>query len=104
MHYQKHVFFCLNQKENDKKCCMDADSATMHAYAKARVREYPELQHIRINKSGCLGRCSLGPSVVIYPEGIWYTYRTEADIDVIIEEHLLRGNIVQRLLMVPEAD
>lgn len=54
---------------------------------------------IRVSKSGCLGRCSSGPCIVIYPEGVWYTYSSFADIDEIIEKHLVAGRIVEQLLI-----
>ena len=42
---------------------------------------------IRVNKSLCLDRCEEGPICVVYPEGTWYTYVDESDIDEIIESH-----------------
>tara|TARA_B100000953_G_scaffold196436_1_gene161875 strand:+ start:61 stop:1251 length:1191 start_codon:yes stop_codon:yes gene_type:complete len=56
---------------------------------------------VRINKSGCLERCELGPTMVIYPEGVWYTYSSEADIDEILARHVLGGELVDRLLLEP---
>jgi len=52
---------------------------------------------IRVNKALCMDRCEEGPICVVYPEGIWYTYVDESDIDEIIESHLLNGNPVERL-------
>lgn len=52
---------------------------------------------VRVNKSGCLDRCSEGPVAVVYPEGVWYTYADRDDIDEIVEEHLLNGRVVERL-------
>jgi (2Fe-2S) ferredoxin len=52
---------------------------------------------VRINTAGCLDRCAEGPVVVIYPEETWYTYVDQADLDEIIEEHLVRGHPVDRL-------
>ena len=52
---------------------------------------------VRVNKAGCLDRCAAGPVAVVYPEGVWYTYVDEQDIDEIIEEHLQRGRVVERL-------
>lgn len=54
---------------------------------------------IRVSKSGCLGRCSEGPCIVIYPEAVWYTYASKADIDEIINSYLLAGQPVERLLL-----
>jgi (2Fe-2S) ferredoxin len=54
---------------------------------------------IRVSKSGCLGRCAEGPCIVIYPEGLWYTYSSFADIDEIIENYLLNGKMVEHLVI-----
>jgi (2Fe-2S) ferredoxin len=70
-------------------------------YAKAKIKELGLAGRgkVRVNSAGCLDRCEEGPAVVVYPEGIWYTYVDEMDIDEIIEEHLAAGRIVERLLM-----
>ena len=59
---------------------------------------------VRVNKAGCLDRCELGPVLVIYPEGVWYHYKTKEDVDEIVETHLVNGNIVERLVVTPEQD
>ncbi|NBQ00230.1 MAG: (2Fe-2S) ferredoxin domain-containing protein, partial [Proteobacteria bacterium] len=50
-----------------------------------------------INKSGCLDRCELGPIMVIYPDGIWYSFKNSKDIDEILNSHLLNNKVVERL-------
>ena len=67
---------------------------------KSRVKELG-LEDIRINQSGCLERCELGPSMVIYPEGVWYTYKSTDDVDEIIDRHIMGGGRVERLMMAP---
>jgi len=57
---------------------------------------------VRINQAGCLDRCELGPVMVIYPEGVWYAYRTQADVDEIIQTHLIEGGRVERLMLNPD--
>ena len=100
-HYEKHLFFCVNQKADGKKCCQDADAMVMCQYAKQKLKALARhgKGQFRVSHSGCLGRCAQGPSLVIYPEGIWYTYQNKTDIDEIICEYLLKGNVVTRLLM-----
>ncbi len=50
-----------------------------------------------MNKAGCLDRCDEGPVMVVYPEGVWYTYVDISDVDEIIDSHLVGGEIVERL-------
>ena len=52
---------------------------------------------VRVNKAGCLDRCELGPVCVVYPEGTWYTYIDEEDVDEIIDKHIINGKLVDRL-------
>jgi (2Fe-2S) ferredoxin len=52
---------------------------------------------VRINKSGCLDQCEHGPTVVVYPEAVWYGNVTPADAAEIVEEHLVNGRPVERL-------
>ncbi len=98
--YERHLFFCINQKANGRKCCQDANAEDMCAYAKDRLKDMGlhGPGKIRVSKSGCLGRCSLGPNLVIYPDNVWYHFESQADIDEIIQSHLLEGKPVQRLL------
>jgi (2Fe-2S) ferredoxin len=56
---------------------------------------------VRINTSGCLDRCELGPVIVVYPEEVWYTYVDQEDLDEIITEHLQHGRPVERLRLAP---
>ena len=57
------------------------------------------LEGVRINQSGCLDRCELGPTIVVYPEGIWYRAETKQDIEDILEGHLRDGKPVERLML-----
>jgi (2Fe-2S) ferredoxin len=97
--YKHHVFFCLNKREAPENCCACHGSEAMQEYAKKRVKELKLSGHgkVRVNKAGCLDRCEEGPVIVVYPEEIWYTYVDKADIDEIIEEHLVNGRVVDRL-------
>jgi (2Fe-2S) ferredoxin len=98
-YYRYHVFFCVNQRENGEVCCADKGATAMRDYAKARVKALglAGRGQVRINQAGCLDRCREGPVVVIYPEGVWYTYVDRADIDEIIDQHLTHGRVVDRL-------
>lgn len=98
-YYQRHVFFCCNQREGGEICCNDHGADKLRAHAKQRIDEL-DLKgkgKVRINLSGCLGRCKEGPVIVVYPEETWYTYSSQDDIDAIIDEHLVKGNVVKHL-------
>ena len=60
------------------------------------------LDGVRINQAGCLDRCELGPTLVIYPEGIWYHYQTIEDAEEILQRHIVQGGRVTRLMLKPE--
>ena len=71
----------------------------MRGYAKEKIRalNLNGKGKIRVNSAGCMDRCDEGPVLVVYPDGVWYTYVDKHDIDEIIEEHLLHGRVVTRL-------
>jgi (2Fe-2S) ferredoxin len=99
-HYSHHIFFCLNQRdENSRPCCAAHDAQRLQAYAKDKVKAMglSGPGKVRVNKAGCLDRCELGPVCVVYPEGVWYTFIDEQDIDEIVESHLANGKPVERL-------
>ena len=60
------------------------------------------LKDVRVNMAGCLDRCELGPTIVIYPEGIWYRVPTKEDVDEVLDTHLVKGGRVERLMLKPE--
>ena len=98
-YYRQHVFFCCNQRTNGEACCADRGAAGLRDYAKGRVKELGLAGEgkLRVNAAGCLDRCKEGPCMVVYPEGVWYTYVDKSDIDEIIDEHLKHGRVVERL-------
>ena len=71
----------------------------MRDYAKGRIKKLGLAGpgKVRVNKAGCLDRCEQGPVCVVYPEGIWYTYIDEEDVDEIIDSHIVNGVPVERL-------
>jgi len=99
MSFKHHVFFCLNQRSSGEDCCDRHNAFALFEYAKNRVKEL-RLNgpgKIRVNKAGCLDRCADGPVMVIYPEGIWYTFIDTEDVEEIIQSHLIQGRPVERL-------
>ncbi len=98
--YKAHIFCCTNQRAPGHKrgCCADKGAEDLRNYMKKRVKE-ADIEDVRVNTAGCLDRCELGPCIVIYPEGVWYAPKNEADIDEIISVHLQQGKRVERLML-----
>jgi (2Fe-2S) ferredoxin len=99
-YYERHIFFCLNERKNGEACCAQFQAQEAFDRCKALVRD-AQLSgpgQVRVNKAGCLDRCAAGPVAVVYPEGVWYSYVDTADIDEIVESHLKNGKVVERLL------
>ncbi|HXE16475.1 MAG TPA: (2Fe-2S) ferredoxin domain-containing protein [Stellaceae bacterium] len=103
LYFETHVFCCTNRRPDGHKrgSCAAKGSEKLRAYMKSRAKELG-IKGARINNALCLDRCELGPSLVIYPEGVWYRYDTTADIDEILQKHVIEGGRVERLLMPPE--
>lgn len=102
LYFAGHVFCCTNERPegHPRGSCRAKGSEPLRDYMKKRAKEL-KIKGVRINASGCLDRCELGPTMVIYPEGVWYRYDTEADLDEILERHLIRGERVVRLMLRP---
>lgn len=100
-YYKHHLFFCTNQRAAGAACCADHGAARVREYAKHKIKSLglDGPGGVRVNTAGCLDRCELGPVLVVYPEGVWYTYVDEHDIDEIIEQHLINGRPIARLLI-----
>lgn len=98
-YYQKHVFFCLNERPNGEPCCADhaAKAGFDHCKSKVKALGLAGQGQVRVNKAGCLDRCAGGPVMVVYPEGVWYTFVDEQDIDEVVDQHLVKGRVVERL-------
>lgn len=104
--YRAHIFVCTNERPDNhpRGSCARKGAEKLRNYMKARAKELGMglEDGVRVNNAGCLERCELGPTIVIYPEGIWYRAETFADIDEILETHVKQGGRVTRLLLRPE--
>jgi (2Fe-2S) ferredoxin len=99
--FERHVFVCTNQREPGaaRPCCSGSGSGELHSLFKEKIKAAGLNVRVRANKSGCLDQCEHGPTVVVYPEAVWYGFVRPEDVPEIVEEHLVGGNRVERLML-----
>ena len=102
-YYRCHVFCCVNERDADhpRGSCSRRGSVALRDYMKAQARSLG-LKDVRINQSGCLDHCETGPTVVVYPEGIWYRLTSRQDIDEVLTSHIRDGKPVEHLMLSPD--
>ena len=96
---RRHIFLCCDQAK--PKCCGREASLEAWDHLKRRLKELglSEQGGIQQTKANCLRVCYEGPIAVVYPEGAWYSRCGPENLDRIIEEHLLGGQVVEELLI-----
>lgn len=88
----KHVLVCTNAD------CADRGSLQLLAELRRLIKEEGRNADIKVTRTLCMGRCGEGPTVAVYPDGIWYRGVTQADAQEIVDEHLLADRLVSRLV------
>ena len=99
--YLRHVFICTNRRDpgNTKGDCASKGGEEVQQKFKQELHKRNLRGAMRANSAGCLDTCPFGVSVVVYPEGTWYSGVTPEDVVQIVDEHLIGGRPVTRLLM-----
>ncbi|MBQ4645338.1 MAG: NAD(P)H-dependent oxidoreductase subunit E, partial [Clostridia bacterium] len=90
--YRSHVLVCGGTG------CTSSNSAAIIEALETQIAEKGLSEEIKVIRTGCFGLCALGPIMIVYPEGSFYSQVKVEDIPEIVEEHLLKGRIVTRLL------
>jgi (2Fe-2S) ferredoxin len=98
-YYEHHLFFCTNERDDGRPSCGARCGGELRDYAKKKIKSLGlnGAGKVRVNNAGCLDRCDEGPTMVVYPEAVWYHCATHADVDEIIAEHVQNGRVVERL-------
>lgn len=99
MRFKHHIFVCENVRPDTdpKGCCAAKGSHAIREALKKEIKQRGLRGVVRANQSGCLDACEFGPSVVVYPEGIWYGGVSAEDVPEILESHILNDTPVERL-------
>jgi (2Fe-2S) ferredoxin len=97
--FERHVFVCGNQRAADhpRGCCDPEGGEALHKQFKQALAEHGLARTVRANRAGCLDQCEHGPTVVVYPDAVWYGPVTAADVEEIVTAHLVAGEPVARL-------
>jgi (2Fe-2S) ferredoxin len=99
--FEKHIFICGNQRPegHPRGCCDPQGHAELQLAFKQKLAVLGLKGKVRANQSGCLDQCEHGPTVVVYPEAVWYGHVTKGDVDEIVDRHIVGGKPVERLLI-----
>ena len=99
--FEHHIFVCCNTRAPDhpRGCCNPDSSGRLRECFKAELRRHNLVPQVRANQCGCLDQCELGPTVVIYPQAIWYGGVTPDDVARIVAETIQHGRVLDDLLI-----
>jgi (2Fe-2S) ferredoxin len=96
-----HLFICCNRREpgHRRGCCDPQGTEALRERFKAELKRRNLGPLVRANKAGCLDQCKYGPTVVLYPQAIWYGGVQLEDVPRIIDETVIGGRVIPELLL-----
>ncbi len=99
--FRHHLFVCGNHRPpgHHRGCCDPDQKEALRAAFKAELKRLGLRDEMRANRAGCLDQCEHGPCVVVYPEATWYGGVQLSDVPLIVQQHLIAGKPVARLLI-----
>ncbi len=97
--FERHVFVCGNERPvgHPRGCCAMRGAGPLRDALKAEVKRLGLAGRVRVNQAGCLDQCEHGPTVVVYPDAVWYGFVRLEDVAELVAEHLVAGRPVERL-------
>jgi (2Fe-2S) ferredoxin len=101
---EKHVFVCTQNRPqgHPRGSCASSGCADVMNEFMAEIQNQNLFDKIGLTNTGCMGPCMMGPSVLVYPEGIMYGKVSKEDVKTIIEQHLLGNKPVEKLIVPAE--
>lgn len=99
--FVNHIFICANQRpaDNPRGCCDPQGLGNLQLAFKKELFLRGLKETVRANRAGCLDQCEHGPTVVVYPEGVWYGGVKPEDVAEIVESHIINKTPVTRLML-----
>ena len=97
--FEHHVFVCHNVRPEGapRPSCTSDGKSELFTQLQQLTKAAGLTDRVRINKSLCLDQCEHGPTMVVYPDAVWYGFVDVADVEEIVNEHLLHRRPVNRL-------
>lgn len=101
MKFKKHIFICTNQRSAgaERQSCGETHGLELVAAFKKSLLDRGLKTEVRAQRAGCLDACETGPTLVVYPEGIYYKNVQLADVEEIIQKHIVENTPVDRLVL-----
>lgn len=101
---EKHVFVCTQARPmgHPRSSCAEKNAAEVMEEFLWQLQQRDAFNRVQVTATGCMGPCSEGPTVLVYPEGIMYGGVKKEDVSAIFDEHLLGDKPVERLFMSKE--
>ncbi len=97
--FERHIFVCCNTRPpgHPRGSCSGRGSEMVRHAFKKEIEARGLKGRVRANVAGCLDQCEHGPTVVVYPDAVWYGFVREEDVPEIVEQHIVHGRPVERL-------
>lgn len=98
--FHKHIFICTNTRTSgDRPSCGEEHGMALVAAFKKSLKDKQLPIRVRAQRAGCLDICNYGPTLVVYPEGVFYVNVQLSDVEEIIDSHIVNDKPVERLLL-----
>jgi (2Fe-2S) ferredoxin len=97
---EKHLFICVQNRPPQHpsgSCVQRGGAEVLQAFAEA-INTPEHFGRFAITTTGCMGPCNMGPNILVYPDGVMYCGVQKDDVKEIVEQHILGGKPVERLL------
>ena len=99
-----HIFICTNQRPagHPRGSCGENNAMALMEKMEMGIEQKGLFGQVLLTNTSCIGPCSMGPVMVVYPDGVWYNKVTPEDVKEILDQHIGQGKKIDRLEMPEE--